>query len=416
MSDVVCALQEISDLIDRCLQPNAVARPTAEEIFHWIQAAPRRGWPVDVDGNQTGPSTPGNEDVPALGARLRSGRDITLPGNSSVVVATHVVGHAKGGSAGSMGSGPSRISVRSGIEEVSGDSGSGSSTTVDSSDDGTREGVSKHVLPAYPADAVGGTSDGVRDAAKAIRPVKTSVADKLAPYAGFRGRHSAADASAASMATAADLSGSMQSSRGHGEPSRSQRLRSESVPHAPASPTTTVSTAHSSLETASSLDAQHKSCGRISKRFNGITDELLQKMLFREPVAPPARPSAMVLAALVDAHRVDAPSSGWPPPQLRLNPFDADPVSSSPAPALLAAEPSSSKCSVNPGGSGTKMSRRSKEPISVTTGRPARVLALDIPAAEQLATNGVTSQFTLLPLVPGTAARQPTRSLRRNSL
>jgi len=329
--------REISDLIDQCLQPNAVARPTAEGIFHYIQAAPRRGWAVDADGNQTGPSTPGNEDVAPHSTRLRAGRDIALPGSSSVVVAGHMVSHVKGGSASSAASGPSRLSVCSGIELASAGGGSSGSTAADSSDDGCNAGAAccsmePALANCFAEMAAGGSGAGASDPAKAIRPVRTSIGS-----AGPEPSRTVDDdnSGGASMVTAQDHSGSLQSSRHDSERGPLRRLQAESLPQAPASPTTTVSTsAHSSIETSSS-DATRGAGGKISKRFNGITDELLQKMLFREPVAGPARPSAMVLAALADAQTDRGHvGSSWALSPARLNPFDPSPRGSGPSYAL----------------------------------------------------------------------------------
>ena len=412
--------REISDLIDRCLQPNAVARPTAEEIFHYIQAAPRQGWAVDADGNQTGPSTPGNEDVPPLGTRLRSGRDITLPGNDSVVVANHVVCHVKGGSAGSATSNPSRLSVGSGIELVSAGGESSGSTEADSSDDGSHEGVDRHstepeLATGFTALGANGSSTGASDPAKAIRPVKTS-RDPNSTVAEASSRPSADGVSgAASMVTAQDHSGSLQSSRHGSERSRLRRLRMASLPHAPASPTTTVSTsAHSSIETSSS-DAPRSTLGRVSKRFNGITDELLQKMLFREPVANPARPSAMVLAALADSQNDRGPASSWALSPARLNPFAATSASSEQT-AALPTVPGSSDAAVVFSVTTADSAGQAEQP-ALGDMAPAELSGhTQPPTAQRLHSDNASLDAVAQPPERVTVLSQCPVSLRRNSL
>ena len=417
--------REISDLIDQCLQPNAVARPTAEEIFHYIQAAPRRGWAVDADGNQTGPSTPGNEDVAPHSTRLRSGRDVTLPGAGSVVVASHVVCHVKGGSASSAAS---RLSVGSGIELASAGGGSSGSTSADSSDEGTHDGVTgrdtePEVVTGFAA-TTAGSAASASDASKAIRPVRTS-RDAADPRASDRMAEED-NSGGVSMVTAQDHSGSLQSSRHDSERGPLRRLQAESLPHAPASPTTTVSTsAHSSIETSSS-DATRGAQGKISKRFNGITDELLQKMLFREPVAPPARPSAMVLAALADAHTDRGHvGSSWALSPARLNPFDPSPRGSGPAYALPLAmrisDPSALSRACATFSAGHAEQAIADAAIAQASGRLQPSAAeqasgnVPPPAADHLCCDEAKSGDIALPAERPVLPTQSTRSLRRNS-
>jgi hypothetical protein len=99
-----------------------------------------------------------------------------------------------------------------------------------------------------------------------------------------------------------------------------------------------------------------------------------------------------------------------------LNPFDADPVSSSPAATEPAAGPRSQDCTALHGDSVVEDARQLREPSDAAPVRPSCVPKLDLPAAGQLATNRVSADSTWLPLVSGMALCQPSRSLRRNSL
>lgn len=82
--------QDISDLIDRCLQPNPTRRPSAEEIFHFLQGSPLPGGygtPVTGPGGSSNGSAKPEEEWLAAAAEALSNRSITLSSVASADVA-----------------------------------------------------------------------------------------------------------------------------------------------------------------------------------------------------------------------------------------------------------------------------------------------------------------------------------------